>query len=94
VAGEIGAARLILLKDVDGLFAARATLGEPPALIEEMTVEALASHQGGVDEYLRTVLATLNLETWVINGRQPERLAELLATGRTLGTHILTGRRP
>ena len=89
VAGAIGAPRLVLLKDVDGLFSARPMPGEPPTLIEEMTVEALASHQGGVDEYLRTVLTSLSLETWVINGGQPERLAELLATGCTLGTRVV-----
>ena len=91
VAGTLGAPRLILLKDVDGLHAARSTPGEPPALIEEMTTEALADHRGGVDEYLATVLAKWSIETWVINGGQPQRLAELLATGRTLGTHITRG---
>ena len=57
-------------------------------IYEELSVEALAAHRGGVDETLAAVLAGLDLETWVINGRHPERLAELLATGTTVGTRI------
>ncbi len=57
-------------------------------IYDELSVEALAAHRGGVDETLATVLAGLDLETWVINGRHPERLAELLATGATVGTRI------
>jgi aspartokinase-like uncharacterized kinase len=54
-------------------------------------VEELARHRGGVDEYLATVLASVDLETWVINGQHPERVIELLQTGRTLGTRIVRG---
>ena len=57
-------------------------------ICDALSVEALAAHRGGVDETLATVLAGLDLETWVINGRHPERLAELLATGTTVGTRI------
>jgi aspartokinase-like uncharacterized kinase len=56
-----------------------------------MTVQELAGHRGGVDEYLANVLAAVALETWVVNGRRPERLAELLQTGRTRGTRITRG---
>lgn len=115
IAGVAGAARLVLLKDVDGLFqgefspgarrrgraearraeAAGAGGAWVPGLScgasegavrlwAELSPEALAAHRGGVDESL----AGLPLETWVINGRRPERLAELLAAGTTLGTRI------
>lgn len=87
VAGLLRSSRLILLKDVDGLCAQN----DATQLIQQMTVEELASHRGGVDEYLATVLASVDLETWVINGQHPERLAELLQTGRTLGTLIVRG---
>ena len=53
-----------------------------------MSVKELLDHRGGVDEYLSVVLAALELETWSINGQQPDRLAELLNAGRTLGTRI------
>jgi aspartokinase-like uncharacterized kinase len=73
--------RLALLKDVDGL-------ANKDGLIAEMTVAQLASHSGGVDAYLPKLLAQETLETWVINGRRPERLSEWLAIGHTTGTRI------
>ena len=87
VAGLLSSSHLILLKDVDGLYAQN----DITQLILQITVEELACHRGGVDEYLATVLASVDLETWVINGQHPERVIELLQTGRTLGTRIVRG---
>lgn len=88
VAGLARVPRLVLLKDVDGLFSMPPAPGSGTALLTRLSVAELARHQGGVDSYLATVLASVRLETWVINGQYPERLAELLATGKTLGTRI------
>jgi 5-(aminomethyl)-3-furanmethanol phosphate kinase len=81
--------RLILLKDVDGLWNANRNV-DTPELIAELTIPQLTQHTGGVDEYLSHVLADSNLETWVLNGLKPERLSELLETSRTTGTRIKT----
>jgi 5-(aminomethyl)-3-furanmethanol phosphate kinase len=78
--------QLVLLKDVDGLMTSE------NELIEEISVENLAKHSGGVDEYLSQFLSSACLETWVINGRAPERLAKLLETKRTYGTRIKSSR--
>jgi 5-(aminomethyl)-3-furanmethanol phosphate kinase len=43
---------------------------------------------GGVDAHLPAVLRETPVETWVIDGREPARLAELLDTGRTTGQVI------
>ena len=43
---------------------------------------------GGVDAHLEHVLRRTPVETWVIDGREPARLAELLDTGRTTGTVV------
>ncbi|MBI5955882.1 MAG: hypothetical protein HY871_02670 [Chloroflexi bacterium] len=91
VAGQMCAPRLILLKDVDGLFSADPAQNGRAQLLLQMTVEDLAGHRGGVDEYLATVLASVDLETWMINGQHPERLVELLQTGQTHGTRITRG---
>lgn len=85
IAGRVGAARLVLLKDVDGLFSAQ---NDSAQLLPTLCVRELKDHRGGVDEYLSVVLASLDLATWVINGQHPDRLVELLNTGRTIGTHI------
>lgn len=82
IAGLVCASRLILLKDVDGL------LSDTAEMLPAMNVKKLLNHRGGVDEYLAVLLASLDLETWVVNGQLTERVAELLDTGQTLGTRI------
>lgn len=88
VAGQLKAPRLVLLKDVDGLFSAGEAVGGFEKLAARMSVDQLHTQPGGVDENLASVLAMLDLETWVINGRHPQRLAELLDSQCTLGTCI------
>jgi aspartokinase-like uncharacterized kinase len=86
VANRAGAGRLALVKGVDGLYADWPPRGEPLA---RLTVAELAAlRPGGVDEYLPTVLERASFETWVISGRDPERLGELLERGTTAGTRI------
>jgi 5-(aminomethyl)-3-furanmethanol phosphate kinase len=87
IAQEASCPRLVLLKDVDGLIAAE------NEIIARMTVDELARHSGGVDEYLSQSLSIARLETWVINGNFPERLFQLIDTGCTIGTKIEHGMR-
>jgi aspartokinase-like uncharacterized kinase len=90
VAGQIGARRLVLAKAVDGLYADWPPLGEPLA---RLTVAELAAlRTGGVDAYLSTVLDGARFETWVVGGRDPERVVELLERGATAGTRIAPAR--
>jgi aspartokinase-like uncharacterized kinase len=86
VAADAGAGRLVLVKEVDGLFADWPARGEP---VPRLTVAELAAlRPGGVDAYLPTVLARARFETWVIGGREPRRLTELLDRGTCEGTRI------
>jgi 5-(aminomethyl)-3-furanmethanol phosphate kinase len=90
VAVRAGAGRLVLVKEVDGLYAEWPARGQPLA---RLTVAELAAlRPGGVDEYLPTVLERASFETWVISGRDPERLVELLERGTTVGTRVAPAR--
>ena len=90
VAGRADAGRLVMVKRVDGLFADWPPRGEPLA---RLTIAELAAlPPGGVDAYLPTVLADARFETWVIGGRDPARVAELLEHGTTVGTRIAAAR--
>ena len=90
VAHRVGAARLVLVKEVDGLFADWPPRGEPLA---RLTVAELAAlPPGGVDAYLPAVLEGAHFETWVVGGRDPVRVAELLEHGTTAGTRIAAAR--
>ena len=86
VAGAAGAERLVLLKPVAGLYRTWPPTGEP---IARLTVDELAALQpAGVDAHLPAALRAAGVETWVIGGREPARLAELLDEGRTAGTLV------
>jgi aspartokinase-like uncharacterized kinase len=86
VAGEVGAGRLVLVKEVDGVYAEWPARGDP---IARMTAAELAAlRPAGVDEHLPTLLEAATFETWVISGRDPVRLTELLEQGTTVGTRV------
>jgi aspartokinase-like uncharacterized kinase len=90
VAGEVGAGRLVLVKEVDGLFADWPARAEPLARLSVGELAALRARgeAAGVDEHLPAVLQEASFETWVISGRDPARLVELLERGATVGTRI------
>jgi aspartokinase-like uncharacterized kinase len=86
VAGKVRAGRLVLVKEVDGVYAEWPARGDP---IARMTAAELAAlRPAGVDEHLPTLLEAATFETWVISGRHPARLAELLEQGTTVGTRV------
>jgi len=90
VAEWVGSPMLVLLKDVDGLYPAdpRIPSGKDGStLLESVTLDQLAAC-GGVDRHLARFLSGASLDVWIISGERPERLAELLSTGRTRGTHL------
>jgi aspartokinase-like uncharacterized kinase len=78
VAGVAGARRLVLAKPVAGLRRNRLTVDELAAL-----------RPPEVDAYLPAALRGAGVETWVIDGREPARLIEVLDTGSTAGTVVL-----
>jgi aspartokinase-like uncharacterized kinase len=94
VAYATGCRRLVLLKDVDGVFMDKEASGRPDGVIAELTAEQLSKIDGGVDRQLSRFLACTPLETWVISGLHPERLIELMDTGRTIGTCIIASEIP
>ena len=94
VADRVGAGRLVLVKEVDGLFADWPPREDPIARLSVAELAALraAGRVGGVDEHLSAALERTRFETWVISGRDPARVAELLERGTTAGTRIAAAR--
>ena len=90
VAGAAAPARLVLVKPVDGLYRDWPAEGEPPARLSvgELARLRAAGRAAGVDEHLPEALRAAGVETWVINGREPARLVELLEHGSTDGTLV------
>ena len=94
VADQVGAVRLVLVKEADGLFADPLARGAPIGRLSVNDLAALRAAGGAedVDEHLPAMLGGARFETWVIGGRDPARLAELLEHGTTAGTRIAAGR--
>jgi 5-(aminomethyl)-3-furanmethanol phosphate kinase len=91
VAGAAGAERLVLVKAVAGLYRTWPPAGAP---IPRLTVDELAAlASAGVDEHLPATLRAAGVETWLIDGREPARLSELLDEGRTAGTQVIAAAR-
>ena len=90
VAGTANAGRLVLVKPVEGLYRAWPPDGEPIARlsVDELAELRTAGHAAGVDPHLPEALRAAGVETWVIDGRDPARLATLLEHGSTAGTLV------
>ena len=78
VAARLSARRLVLLKALPGV------PGPSGDILAEAPLRSPAL-AGIVDEYFAQAVEP-GLECWVVSGREPERLSELLRDGRTLGT--------
>ena len=88
VAGLSGAQQLVLLKSVDGLFNDDPSSHAKADLLEKIDSNQLIRCKG-VDRYFASILKKHRLDVWVVNGKYPERLAQLLDTGATKGTRLL-----
>jgi aspartokinase-like uncharacterized kinase len=90
LAGAAHAARLVLVKPVDGLYRDWPPDGEPLTRLSVAELAELRSAQraAGVDQYLPQALRAAGVEAWVIDGRDPARLLTLLERGSTRGTLV------
>jgi aspartokinase-like uncharacterized kinase len=90
VAGAGHAARLVLVKPVEGLYRDWPPDGDPLASVsvDELAELRAAGLAAGVDEQLPEALRAAGVEAWVIDGRQPARLVALLEHGGTDGTLV------
>jgi 5-(aminomethyl)-3-furanmethanol phosphate kinase len=90
VAGVAHAARLVLVKPVEGLYPHWPADGKPLARmsVAELAELRAAGQAAGVDQHLPDALRAAGVEAWVIDGRVPARLVTLLEHGSTVGTHV------
>ena len=90
VAGRLGASRLVLVTDVDGVFSGDPKVDARAELVEEVSASGLLELgvRTSVDRFLPRLLLKLGLGCFVVNGRFPERVARVLAGEATVCTHI------
>ena len=80
LAGQLQARRLVLLKSVEGVADANGEQAAEADLGAAVKAEV-------VDGYFAQALPR-EVEAWVVDGRDPGRVAELLSEGRTRGTRL------
>lgn len=90
VAGACGSRRVVLLKDVDGVFPADPKTDPQGNVLPEVdagTARALGVVDGYFDRAFGTFLP--RGECWILNGTHPDRVAALLRRGTALGTRVV-----
>jgi len=91
VAGRLGAGKLVLVTDVDGVFSGDPKVDAGAELIAEMSASGLLELgvRTSVDRFLPRLLLKFGLGCFVVNGRFPERVARVLAGETTVCTRIV-----
>lgn len=89
IAGKIWAERLLLVKDVDGVYTKDPKANPDAKLLEQLTPEQLAGiKKSCVDAYLPNLLLQQNLDCFVVKGLYPERVEAILNGKKTVATLI------
>jgi aspartokinase-like uncharacterized kinase len=90
VAARLGAEKLVLVTDVDGVFSADPKADMHAELLEEVSASALLQLgvRTSVDRFLPRLLLKFGLGCFVVNGRFPERVSRVLAGELTVCTCI------
>lgn len=89
IAGKIGAGKLLLLKDVDGIFDDDPKRNPNAKRFDKLTIpELIGLGETCVDIYLPNLLEKLSIQCCILNGLYPERVASVLSGQETVGTSI------
>ena len=89
IAGLSHAKKLILVKDVDGIFDSDPSKKKSAKLFRELPLPTLRSlRQTCVDPFLPRVLGEHRIECYVVNGRHPRRVEAILEGSSTICTRI------
>ena len=90
VANWLGAAKLVLVTNVDGIFTKNPQEHSDAKLIKKITAKELleGSQRTSVDKLLPKLLSKYHLQCYVVNGKHPERVRSVLAGKPTTCTEI------
>ena len=90
VASRLNAVKLLLVKDVDGIFTSNPKNHSDAKLIPEISPRKLltSAQRTCVDKFLPKLLLKEDLECYVVNGAYPSRVEAILAGQNTVCTLI------
>jgi aspartokinase-like uncharacterized kinase len=80
IASKLSAEKVLLVKDVDGVFTEDPKKSVNAKLLKNMTRQQMSklANNTGVDAYLPKLLKELKLKCYILNGQQPERIEAIL----------------
>jgi aspartokinase-like uncharacterized kinase len=81
VASRLRVAKVLLVTDVDGVFTKDPRKHADAVLIERLSAEELLklNQRTSVDRYLPKLLLDVQVDCYVVNGKNPERIGAILA---------------
>lgn len=82
IAKILGADRLILVKDVDGIYYENEVLNE-------VSIEWLKNHDSCVDKYFPYIIEKMSIECYIVNGLYPVRIKQIIEGKNTIFTKII-----
>ncbi len=89
IAGKTWAERLVLIKDVDGVYAEDPKVNPRAKLLSHLTTDEIAGlKKTCVDAFLPKLLKQLDINCFIVNGLYPERVEAALKGQKTVGTMI------
>lgn len=91
VASKMHAEKLILATDVDGIFSNNPKEDSNAELKERLLVSELLrwNRRTSVDKFLPRMLLETRLNCYVVNGKHPERIKNILENHKTVCTRII-----
>ena len=91
IAWKFGIAKVVILTDVDGVFSSDPKRNPDARLLREVKASKLAGFKKAtsVDPLFPRLIGRYRLKAWVLNGKHPDRLEQVLLGGKPVGTRIL-----
>jgi aspartokinase-like uncharacterized kinase len=90
IAGVLNAEKLILVTDVDGIFSEDPKKNLDATLINELPAKRLLGwdKRTSVDKALPKILQQTKIDCYIVNGRHPGRIQQILEKIKTICTHL------
>ncbi|MGQ9719149.1 MAG: amino acid kinase family protein [Nitrososphaerales archaeon] len=90
IASSLKAEKLILVKDVDGIFTEDPIKERNAKMLRRISAKRLLEGKTGcVDELLPTILIEKQLKCYVVNGKHPDRIKSILDGKQDIYTEII-----
>ncbi|MEJ2272299.1 MAG: delta 1-pyrroline-5-carboxylate synthetase [Candidatus Bathyarchaeota archaeon] len=91
IANLLKAEKLLLVKDVDGILSQNPKESKNAKLVSELTAQELINWnvKTCVDKSLPKILLQTKLDCYVVNGKHPDRIEQILENKKSVCTHII-----